>query len=133
MRGLFGGFSGRPARRARGRVLAVLTAFTLAALTLSWPARSAARQACGVDFTLHSSVITSFPSIDCDTAEYKAVNKAKLDVMSQRDAYVCPAACPTLIEVTPPHITCVQCTSFQTPNGLRWDGAADAEGTYRCT
>jgi hypothetical protein len=98
------------------------------ALTLLCPARGGARQACGVYFTLYSSVVTDSPAIDCDTAETHAVNKAKLDVMNQGAIYVCPAACPNLTVVTAPHVTCVDCV----PNGTRWDGRADAEGTYKC-
>jgi hypothetical protein len=98
------------------------------------PTRGVTLQACSTDFTLWSSVVTDFPSIDCFMAKTKAYNKAKQAVETQRYAYVCPQACPKLTEVTPNHITCgPECIPFEiSPGVIRYDGVADAEGTYKC-
>lgn len=130
---LFGDFSKRPARCKRSLVLVMFIMAALAALTMLRPVRGIARAACGVEFTLYSSVVTDNPAIDCDTAETKAVNKAKLNIMNQLAVYVCPAECPTPQATGPIAITCVDCTQVTMPYGIRWDGAADAEGTYKCT
>lgn len=133
MKGLFESASHGAARRVLGGALLMLVAVMFVVLALLWPISGGAQQACNANFTLNSSVVTDFPSIDCDTAKTKASRKAIQDVQNQRAAYVCPVACPTLVEVTPPHITCgPECTPFQTNGVTRYDGAADAEGTYKC-
>ena len=121
-------------RRMLARTLVIFIAITFALLNTPEPTRGVAPQTCGTDFTLYTSAMTDFSSVDCETAMTKAYKKAIQGVQLQRAAYVCPQACPTLKEVIPPHITCgPECTPFQTPEGLtRYDGAADAEGTYRC-
>lgn len=133
MKELFEGISLRAARRVLGGALLMLVAATFFVSALLWPVSGGAQQACNVNFTLSSTVTTDLPSVDCDTAKAKAYQKALQDVKNQRAAYVCPAACPTLVEVTPPHITCgPECTPFQINGVTRYDGAADAEGTYKC-
>lgn len=131
---LFDGVSHKPRRWLRGRTLLSFIAITFALLNMPGPTHSVAQQTCCTDFPLNSSVVTDYPSVDCETAKTKAYNKAIQDVQNQRAAYVCPQACPTLKEVTPPQITCgPECTPVQINGYTRWYGAADASGTYRCS
>lgn len=133
---LFDSVSRKSNRGLRVRILLIFViAITFVMLDRPTPTRGVAPQACGDLVTFYSSVITDYPSAECDTAKNKARQKALLDVATQRINYVCPAACPNLVEVLPPpHITCgPECPDFQLPNGARrYDGVADAVGTYRC-
>jgi hypothetical protein len=133
---LFDSVSRKPNRGLRVRILLIFfIAITFALLNTPRPTRGVTPQACGTNFPLYSSVMTDFSSVDCDTAKMKAYKKAFQDLELQRAAYVCPQECPNAVEVWPPaHITCgPECTPFQLPNGVtRYDGAADAEGTYQC-
>ncbi len=90
---------------------------------------------CSIDITITASVVTDFPSIDCDTAKTKAYRKAIQSVKDQAATITCPQECPILREVPPgPQITCGPTCTLVMVNGLpRYDGAADAAGTYRCS
>ena len=131
---LFDSVSRRPRRCMRGRTLLIFIAILFPLLNTPERTRGVTQQACSTDFTLSSSVVTDYPSIECWIAKTKAYNKAKQEVEIQRSAYVCPQACPILTEVTANHITAgPTCTPVEISPGVwRWYGAADAEGTYKC-
>lgn len=123
MKGLFS----RKSRRL-SRALVVLAAVMSVAFALVWPARGRALRGCG-DYITFSASASNIPSVDgCDYAETKAGNAAMQSVRNQAAAYVCPATCPTLVQVTAPHVTYYGCSFY---NGT-WYGYADAEGTYVC-
>jgi hypothetical protein len=128
---LFDGVSRGPGR-VRPRALLMLTAVALVVLATLWPATGDARRGCGDNLIFYSSVVTDLPSVDCDTAMTKAYRKALQGVENQRAAYVCPQACLVLVLVTAPHVISYACYAFQTPFGTRYDGVADAQGTYKC-
>lgn len=126
MKGLFDRVSRKPRRLSRALVL--LAVALSVALTLAWPARGGAFRGCGDNITFYGSA-SNIPSIDgCDYAETKAGNAVMGSVRSQAAAYVCPATCPTLVQVIAPYVTSYGC-SFS--NG-KWYGYATAQGTYVC-
>ena len=122
----------RKARR-RIRTLLIFIAITFALFNPAGPTtRGVTPQACGTEFTLSHFATTTFPSIDCDTAMTKAGNGAIQGVINQRNAYVCPQECPFLIELEPPHITTTTCWLVKIIVFDRYQGSANAEGTYIC-
>jgi hypothetical protein len=124
---LFPRVSRNSRRRVRGRALVTLAAAMCAALTLAWPARGRALRGCGDVFTLSSSV-NNITAIDCETAETKAGRSALQNVQNAAAGYVCPASCPTLVQVTAPQVISDSCSSY---NGSAY-GSATAQGTYVC-
>lgn len=133
MSALFNGGSRQRRRRVQGRTLLILIAITFALLNMPGSTHGVAQQpTCNTDILIYGSGTTDLPSIDCETAEYKAIQKAKQDVKNQAAGISCPQACPTLTAVSPWPITYVECTPTQVNGLTRYYGCADVQGIYRC-
>lgn len=126
MKGLFTRVS-RKSRRL-SRALVVLAVVMSAALALAWPATGKAAVDCGASFTLIAVYTPPYPSIDCDTAQYKAVNGALQVLQTSAKGYQCPATCPTLQQDGPTVVSVSNCTE----SGGRFNATGTAQGTYHC-
>ena len=133
MSALLNGGSRQRRRRVQGRTLLILIAITFSLLNTQGSTHGVAQQpTCGTDIVIIGSGTTDLPSIDCETAEYKAIQKAQQAVKSQAAGISCPQACPNLTEVRPWPITDVECTPTQVNGYARYYGCADVQGIYRC-
>jgi hypothetical protein len=133
MSALLNGGSRQRRRRVQGHTLLILIAITFVLLNTPGSTQGVAQQpTCGTDIVLYGSGTTALPSIDCETAEYKAIQKAQQDVRNQAAGISCPQECPTLVEVRPWPITCLECIPTQVNGYTRYYGSADVQGIYRC-